>query len=177
MRRYILDKNKYLTPSEIKKLEKTMKSHPKMSERTKVLFEVALLTGAKAIELLKLKVSDVLPEGKTIFIHGLARGSQRELPLPPALWRRVRKLGEMDPNGVVFSYSYEWLKKEWAKYRPNPKKSFYSIRHTAGLRLYEKTGDINLVQAVLGHKNLQNMQIYVGKPRSTQGIKQALAKK
>jgi len=156
-----LTKDKFLSDADVETLKETIKTHPTMPERTRVLFELALRTGARAAELLDLRLADVNPDGKTIFIYGLKKGYSREIPIPPVLWQKVRNLAEKDPEGLVFRYSYEWLKKEWAKYRPNKTKRFHALRHTFGVRLYKKTRDIHLVKTAMGHKSLISTQVYV----------------
>lgn len=170
----VLTKDKFLSDMEVETLKETLKTHPNMPERTKVLFELALRTGARAAELLDLKLTDVNSDGKTIFIYGLKHGLSRELPLPPQLWQRVRELGEKDPEGYVFRYSYEWLKKEWVKYRPNPRKPFHALRHTFGVRLYKKTHDIHLVKTAMGHKSLLSTQVYVNFSYSQNELRRVL---
>ena len=38
--------------------------------------------------------------------------------------------------------------------------SVHSLRHTFAIRLYEKTGDLYLVQRALGHRNITTTEIY-----------------
>ncbi len=38
--------------------------------------------------------------------------------------------------------------------------SVHSLRHTFATRLYEKTGDLYLVQRALGHRNITTTEIY-----------------
>lgn len=156
-----ITKEKFLTDVELDRLQHTIKTHPTMPERTRVLLELAIKTGARASELLDLRLGDVVEDSKSVFIYGLKGGLSREMPIPPVLWQKVRNLAEKDPEGLVFRYSYEWLKKEWVKYRPNPRKPFHALRHTFGVRLYKKTRDIHLVKTAMGHKSLLSTQIYV----------------
>ena len=38
--------------------------------------------------------------------------------------------------------------------------SLHSLRHTFATRLYEKTGDLHLVQRALGHRQITTTEIY-----------------
>jgi integrase/recombinase XerC len=38
--------------------------------------------------------------------------------------------------------------------------SLHSLRHTFATRLYEKTGDLHLVQRALGHRQITTTEVY-----------------
>ena len=38
--------------------------------------------------------------------------------------------------------------------------SIHSLRHTFATRLYEKTGDLHLVQRALGHRQITTTEVY-----------------
>lgn len=155
--RYALNKNKYLLEPEAERLEHLLRSHIDRDKRNCVLLFLALYTGARAQELLNLKVEDVNTYDETLFIRGIKGSNDRELPIHRWLFQELQKL--LPPKGRIFDISYNRLRQIWDFYRPTPKK-FHSLRHTFAIRLYRKTKDLRLVQVALGHRNITNTMIY-----------------
>lgn len=158
--RYALNKNKYLIDPELERLEQILEGDFSNSPRDVLILQLALRTGARASELLDLRLADLNTYDQTIFIRGIKNSNDRELPLPPELFGRleayVRSLkGDRD----LFPIGYHRLRQIWDWYRPVPKK-FHCLRHTFAIRLYRKTKDIRLVQVALGHRNITNTMIY-----------------
>lgn len=171
----IITKDKFLSDREVDTLKDTLDNHPEIPMRTRVLLELGLRTGARASELLDLSINDLNPDNKSIFIYGLKGGLSRELPLHPAIWKRAYNLALENPDNMIFGYGYEWLKKEWVKYRPHKAKVFHSLRHTFGVRLYQKTKDIHLVKTAMGHRNINSTMIYVNFAYSQNELRKALS--
>lgn len=171
----IITKDKFLTEKEVKSMFDMLKNSKTIPFKTRVLIEMAYYTGARASELLDLRLSDMIPDSKSVFIYGLKGGLSRELPIPQTVWVKAHQLASNDPDGFVFGYGYEWLKKEWAKYRPAKAKVFHSLRHTFGVRLYQKTRDIHLVKTAMGHKSILSTQIYVNFAYSQNELRKALS--
>jgi len=170
----IITKDKFLTDKEIKSMFDMLSTSKTIPYKTRVMIELAYYTGARASELLDLRLSDLIPDSKSVFIYGLKGGLSRELPIPQTVWVKAHKLASEDPDGFVFGNGYQWLKKEWAKYRPNKSKVFHSLRHTFGVRLYQKTRDIHLVKTAMGHKSILSTQIYVNFAYSQNELRKAL---
>ena len=170
---YSLNKNKYLLPPEYERLEELLNQLLKKDPRNCVLILLALRTGARAQELLNLKITDLNPYDETVFIRGIKNSNDREIPLPSALFREVYKLAQAQPGGVLFPISYQRLNQIWDLYRTAPKK-FHSLRHTFAIRLYQKTKDIRLVQVALGHRNITNTMIYADYVYSQQELKKLI---
>lgn len=155
--RYALNKNKYLLDHEFERIMHIAKSFLEKDKRNCVLIYLALFTGARAQEILNLKVEDFDPYDETVFIKGLKGSNDREIPLPTWLFKECMKLSP--EKGLLFPITYNRLLQIWHLYRPINKK-FHSLRHTFAIRLYKKTKDIRLVQVALGHRNITNTMVY-----------------
>ena len=58
--------------------------------------------------------------------------------------------------------AHEMLKKAYEKAGLNGKLAMHSLRKSFAQRVYEHSGDIYLVQELLGHKNVSTTQKYIG---------------
>lgn len=157
--RYSLNKNKYLLPPEVDRLNHILESFIDKETRNCLLIWLALNTGARATELLNLTKGDLNHYDETVFIRGIKGSNDREIPLKPRLFAKLMRYSETQPTDIVFSLSYIRLNQVWNMYRPVEKK-FHSLRHTFAINLYQKTKDLRLVQVALGHRNITNTMIY-----------------
>lgn len=156
---YKLTKNKFLTDSEFDELYTQLRKD--ITNRDNLMLLTALHTGARAMELLNIKASDLEKEHSSVFIHGLKGSHDREIPLPHWLYKALVKYVEV--NGIkkeLFPISYPRLHQIWANYRPC-KKKFHSTRHTYAIRFYRQTKDLLLVKQALGHVSVSNTMIYM----------------
>ena len=140
-----------------------------------LLLWLALKTGARASELLALRVADLNTYDRTLFITGIKGSNDRELPLAPWLFERLRLYAEREigRSGSLFPIGYQRLRQIWDWYRPTPKK-FHALRHTFAIRLYRKTKDLRLVQVALGHRNITNTMIYADYVYSQQELRKLI---
>ena len=53
----------------------------------------------------------------------------------------------------------------------NGKLATHSLRESFAQRLYDKSGDIYLVQELLGHRNISTTQNYLGATMLTRGLR------
>lgn len=157
--RYSLNKTKYLLEPEVDMLEDIFKKFSHSDERNILLLELALRTGARAQELLNLRKLDLNTFDETILIRGIKGSSDREIPIPRALFERLQKFVKQAPGDRVFDLSYNRFREIWTQYRPVEKK-LHSLRHTFAIRLFKKTRDLRLLQVALGHRNISNTMIY-----------------
>ncbi len=167
--RYALNKNKYLLPFEVERLRSIIKSFEGKDPRNCALLELGLATGARATELLNLQRSDLNEEDESVFIHGIKGSDDREIPLRPALFKKLMNLGAER----FFPFTYPRLYQIWDLYRPVPKK-FHSLRHTFAIELYTRTKDIRLLQVALGHRNITNTMIYADYLYSKQELRKLI---
>lgn len=158
--RYSLNKNKYLLDPEIESLEYLLKRHQLDDLRNCMLIGVGLKTGARAQEILNIRVNDLSSYDQTIFIKGIKGSNDREIPVTREFFRKLELLLQnLKGSDHLFDISYQRLYQVWDLYRPC-KKSFHSLRHTFAINLYKKTRDLRLVQVALGHRNINNTMIY-----------------
>ncbi len=164
---YSLNKNKYLLDFEFEKLNQILTSFEDRDLRNVLLLRLALNTGARATELLNIKVNDVDQKSKSVVIYGIKGSNDREIPLENKLFQTLQKYIQNEKLSLklegssqpVFNISYPRLVQIWLNYRP-VQKSFHALRHTFAIRLYKKTRDIRLLQFALGHRNIANTMIY-----------------
>ena len=174
--RYALNKNKYLLDPEIERLEKILKSSFETDEspRDALLIWLALRTGARATELLGLRIADLNIYDETVFIRGIKGSNDRELPIESWFFKALLKYSAtVARNTDLFDIRYHRLRQIWDWYRPVPKK-FHSLRHTFAIRLYRKTKDLRLVQVALGHRNITNTMVYADYVYSQQELKKLI---
>lgn len=158
--RYALNKNKYLIDPEVERLERVLESDQQAEMRDVLILQLALKTGARAMELLNLRHVDLNPYDHSIFIRGIKGSNDRELPIKKEIFERlIAYANTQDRNADLFPIGYHRLRQIWDWYRPVPKK-FHSLRHTFAIRLYRKTKDLRLVQVALGHRNITNTMVY-----------------
>lgn len=157
--RYALNKNKYLLPHEVARLREILVAFRDQDYRNTILLDVALHTGARAMEILNLTKVDLNPFDETVYIRGLKGSNDREIPLPGPVFGRLKKLADNVSTDRVFDISYDRLYQVWLNYRPVQKK-FHALRHTFAIELYKKTKDIRLLMVALGHRNITNTMIY-----------------
>ena len=103
--------------------------------------------------------------GETAYvaIKGAKGSLDREMLVPPFIMTLLdRCIVERDlkPNDKLFPFSYQVAYKEFKKFTVSGK-GLHALRHTFAVRLYKKSQNIKLVQAMLGHKNIQNTLIYL----------------
>jgi integrase len=158
---------KLLTDSELDELWMFLKRE----NRDQLIIELALLTGARASELLSLRADDFSVEESEVYIKASKNSNDRSLPIPKALL--VAIVDQALPGKPVFPISYDRLYQVWQHFKPGPKK-FHSLRHTFATKLYDKTKDIRLVQIALGHKAINNTLIYAAFVDSKKKMKGAL---
>jgi integrase len=171
--RYALNKNKYLLEPEVERLEHILKSFGDQDPRNCTLIWTLLLTGARAQEVLNLRVEDLNTYDETVFIHGIKGSNDREIPVPPWLFQRLAAESARAVDQQLFAISYNRLHQIWDLYRPVHKK-LHALRHTFAIRLYKKTRDLRLVQVALGHRNITNTMIYADYIYSQQELRKLI---
>lgn len=166
---YTLTKEKFLDRDEYKKVYSLCRKC--IDDQGALLVLMALHTGARVSELLALKPEDIT--GGEVSIKGIKGSRDRTIPLPP--WICKRALEGTTKGEFIFPQGYHFARYAWADYTPNKKKTFHSLRHTFGARLYEATKDIRLVKYALGHANIRNTMIYLEYVYTKNELQKALA--
>lgn len=171
--RYALNKNKYLLDPEVERLEYILETFKHKDTRNCTLLWLLLKTGARAQEILNLRIDDLNTYEEAVFIRGLKGSNDREIPLPGWLFKRLMKESENAVDKVLFPVTYNRLRQIWELYRPVHKK-LHSLRHTFAIRLYRKTKDLRLVQVALGHRNITNTMVYADYVYSQQELRKLI---
>ena len=157
--------------------------------RNRGLFVLGVSTGGRISELLSLRIGDVFQNKKPVtdllYTKRIVKGDEvsRSVPVNAdgrkainALvnWHRwhygsVASKRPLFPSrhksGTVVLHrqtAHEILKNAFIAAGLNGKLATHSLRKSFAQRLYDKTGDIYLVQALLGHRNIATTQNYLG---------------
>lgn len=157
--RYSLNKNKYLLPDELDRLETLLDRQIEKDPRNCLILLLALKTGGRAQEILNLTKSSLNAYEKSVLIQGLKGSNDREIPLHAGLFKALQSYAQALEGERLFPISYNRFRQIWDLYRP-VKKKLHSLRHTFAIELYRKRKDIRLVQVALGHRNVMNTMIY-----------------
>lgn len=169
--RYELTKAKYLLDEEQLALNATLTKYQDTDPRDTVMIWLLLHTGARAQELLNVTTLDVDAGEQTVFIKGLKDSDNREIPLPPWLFKKLHRI--MPAEGPVFPITYNRLRQIWQEYRPVAK-TLHSLRHTFAINLYRKNKDILVLKMALGHRSLGNTMIYAHYQYKTSEMRKAI---
>jgi site-specific recombinase XerD len=157
--------------------------------RNRGLFMIGVSTGGRISELLSLTIGDVYQNHKPVtdllFEKSVVKGGEVSRSVPvnadgrraiDALvnWHRrhYRSVASKRPlfpsrhkSGTVALHrqtAHDILKNAFIEAGLNGKLATHSLRKSFAQRLYDKTGDIYLVQALLGHRNIATTQNYLG---------------
>ncbi|MGZ3722013.1 MAG: tyrosine-type recombinase/integrase [Bdellovibrionales bacterium] len=174
--RYALNKNKYLLEPEVDRLNYILESFKNKDPRNCTLLWVLLHTGARAQEVLNLRMDDLNTFDQSVFIRGIKGSNDREIPVPSWLFERLEKEAAKSGGGAsetIFPITYNRLRQIWDMFRPVHKK-LHGLRHTFAIRLYKKTKDLRLVQVALGHRNITNTMVYADYAYSQQELRKLI---
>lgn len=157
--------------------------------RNRSLFMLGVSTGGRISELLSLTIGDVYqngqPVGDLLFDKSIVKGGENSRAVPVNIdgrdavdaliawhrekYRKIRPSRPLFPsrnrNGSVpmnRQTAHEMLKKAFVKAGLNGKLATHSLRKSFAQRVYEHSGDIYLVQELLGHKSVATTQKYIG---------------
>ena len=141
-----------------------------MAARDAALIRLLLGTGLRLGSALALTTDDVdLDRGDLHISH--AKNDQRiVLPISRQVARELRTYLRTIPAGRLFpgykgrsltTRQAGWRIREWAsKSGLSGRATAHSFRHSHAIRLYEKTGDLLLVQRALGHRDVSSTMLY-----------------
>jgi len=173
-----------LTESQANKLLSTMsKSKAKLAKRDFAIVSLFLGTGIRLSSLVGLDRGDVLLNQGIIRI-GVKGNGEETVFVNPQL-KRVLKVHlrsiNQQPGVPLFQTSagrrlgarqVQVRVGYWLKLAGTTNASVHTLRHTFATRLYEKTGDLYMVQKALGHKQITATEIYTRV--SDQALKRAV---
>ena len=163
--------------------------HGAYEARNRGLFMLGVSTGGRISELLTLTINDVYQNQKPVtdllFDKGIVKGGELSRAVPvnsdgkQAIdslidWHRER-YDNTDPSRPLFpsrnkngavamnrQTAHEMLKKAFQAAGLNGKLATHSLRKSFAQRVYVESGDIYLVQELLGHRNVSTTQAYIG---------------
>ena len=157
--------------------------------RNRSLFMIGVSTGGRISELLGLRIGDVFQNRKSVsdLLYGksIVKGKEVSRTVPVNAdgrkaidelvnWHRehYRTIASKRPlfpsrhnAGTVALHrqtAHEILKTAFIEAGLNGHIATHSLRKSFAQRLYDKTGDIYLVQELLGHRNISTTQKYLG---------------
>ena len=157
--------------------------------RNRSLFLLGVSTGGRISELLSLTIGDVFQNGKPVsdllFDKAIVKGGEVSRAVPVNVdgrdaiaalidWHRekyktIAKTRPLFPSrnkrGTVAmnrQTAHDMLKEAFMDAGLNGKLATHSLRKSFAQRVYEESGDIYLVQELLGHKNVSTTQKYIG---------------
>ena len=157
--------------------------------RNRSLFMIGVSTGGRISELLSLTIGDVYQNGRAVtdllYSKNIVKGGEVSRAVPVNVdgreviealidWHRAR-YGPLAPprplfpsrnkNGTVAmnrQTAHDMLKAAFMDAGLNGKLATHSLRKSFAQRVYEQSGDIYLVQELLGHRNVATTQKYIG---------------
>ena len=157
--------------------------------RNRGLFMLGVSTGGRISELLSLTIGDVYQNGKPVtdllFDRSIVKGGEVSRAVPVNVdgraaienliawhqeqYKTIAPARPLFPsrnkNGSVAmnrQTAHEMLKKAFTAAGLNGKLATHSLRKSFAQRVYEESGDIYLVQELLGHRNVSTTQKYIG---------------
>ena len=157
--------------------------------RNRGLFMIGVSTGGRISELLGLRIKDVWQNGKAVsdllYTKRIVKGGEVSRSVPVNAdgrkaidelvnWHRehYRSIASKRPlfpsrhqSGTVPLHrqtAHEILKTTFIEAGLNGHIATHSLRKSFAQRLYDKTGDIYLVQELLGHRGISTTQKYLG---------------
>lgn len=157
----------YLSPIEIEKL---LQIAP---VRERAIIQLAFTKGLRASEVSLIKVTDIDFERKRIFIRRLKGSISNIMPLlnnDVKYLKRYLKIRKSNSEYLFVSNRNKPLsritifrnfQKLCQKLNfPPEKQHFHILKHSLGIYILERTGDIKLAQELLGHKTISSTVIY-----------------
>ena len=142
---------RWLAPEEEEKLLSLL------PEQTAAFCEVLLHTGMRRGELLSLNKDNV--DGDYIRLWKTKNGKARSVPMS-------KKAKELVNQYVPFNLSISQLNRDWNKAKKEMGLEhdtdfvLHTLRHTTATRMLERTGNIAIVQRMLGHAKIQTTMRY-----------------
>ncbi len=157
-----------LNRSELKELFKA----PKLLKH-RIILTLAYSAGLRSQELIKLKISDIDFERKTIHIRQSKYKKDRIVPLSDYMAKGLKKylavehpdtwlFNGKEPNGRYSPRGLSWVMRTALKNTGIQKKvNLHSLRHSYATHLLEEGVNIVTIKQLLGHATIQTTMIYL----------------
>jgi integrase/recombinase XerD len=179
-----MTRERYLSDAELERFMAAVRERRHVHQpRDYALFALLANTGLRPSEARALTRADCHLEGRHPWI-ALHRVGKKHGPQPlariyinRAVAAVVARYTDQLPDGLLFPFTKRQSARLFHYYADkagiSPRRKIYALRHTVGMRLWAHTQDLRLVQAILGHCNLQATEGYVH--TSDQSIRAAYA--
>lgn len=141
--------------------------------RDAALMDLLISTGIRIGEAAAITLDDIIPNDRTILIHGKGRKQRLIYISSPITWERLSVLIKerkkahgtyifVNRNGQPLSiYGIENVYRKYAeKAKINVKSTPHYLRHTFATNLLTNGADLRSVQEILGHASVATTQIY-----------------
>lgn len=176
-----------LTEDEAGRLLDTVKHDP----RAHAIVSLMLACGCRCVEIARLDVDDYDPRGGTIRLEGKG-GHERVLPVPGAaakaldryldvvgrrsgpLFRNAQAPARRLSNHTISIYVRRWMRAAKIKTAAHDGRSAHGLRRTAGSDVMDRSGDIRIVQEMLGHSQIETTARYYLRRVSMQQMREAM---
>lgn len=138
-------------------------------KRTATLLQVLKDTGARIGEVVNLQWTDVDEENRSIRINNPEKGSNsrtvsvssKAIAMIKALSKKDAYIFNRHPRNLQSVFSRQRNKLSVKLQNPRLRQvHFHTLRHWKATMTYHKTRDILLVKYMLGHKRLENTEVY-----------------
>ena len=159
-------RTRFLTDAERERLLRVAK----LSKWNKLhlLVLMAITTGARRGELLRLTHGDLDLAAGTAYLRTSKNGEPRVLPLVPAVVAEIRRLGSKDDDVLLFSAKYHAEKpmsfgtvwRTAVKQASIENFRFHDLRHSCASYLAQSGASLAEIADVLGHKSLDVTRRY-----------------
>ena len=122
-------------------------------------------TGGRVNEIIQLKKSDIVNKKLTFRAETTKRKKERFVIIPNVFLKVLKEyMSSLTDDDVLFKLTSQrvWqLSKQYTK-KAGINKDIHphSFRHTYATELYHNTGDLKLVQELLGHSDIASTSIY-----------------
>ena len=141
---------------------------------------LASILGLRRSEILDLKWEHLDRQKGTLHVAatgGKTVGSTRTLFLSDSLISEIDKAGDLTCEFICSRHgkvlTKPTLNRLWISYEKRPQDwTFHDLRHGAAGLLYSMTKDVEAVQSILGHSNIDMTMLYIG--RSDKGKSDAM---
>ena len=140
----------------------------------RLLLMLGAYGGLRAAEMVGLRWADVDLDAGRLMVKRGKGGKRRTIPLAPLLADALREAARpsafvlaLEPErqtagiaGTRYRAAIRRLKRACLR-AGVPPRGLHALRHSAGTRLYEQSGDVELVSRLLGHESIATSTIYI----------------
>ena len=144
------------------------------SLRNKLIVELFYSTGIRRVELIKIKISDIDIQNRSIKVLG-KRNKERIVPILKSVYETLydylseRKKYTLNHNYLLITDKgnkiyetlvYRVINSYFSEVSQKVKKSPHVLRHSFATHLLNEGADLNSIKELLGHSSLASTQVY-----------------